>query len=279
MAKKKAEEKINLDQILFKCRDILRKARNSGSFFEKRDMMLTLVFLRFIGEKFEDGVVKLRKDLKAQGLDPDSPDNPGPVNPPPGPGTPVEKPVVDADGCQVVVWGKTVSIYDPSGKLLRQENIIDYTKSNVLGEYASLDNFIRKWSAEDKKETIRALLRERGIDLEAMKAEQDMSGVDDFDFICHVAFDRKPLTRRERAENVKKRDFFSRYSGAAREVLETLLDRYMNTGIYEIEQAEVLRLEDFKRFGKPGKIAKLFGGPAGYQKAVRELEEEIYKAG
>ena len=213
------------------------------------------------------------------GYDPDSPDNPGPVNPPPGPGTPVEKPVVDADGCQVVVWGKTVSIYDPSGKLLRQENIIDYTKSNVLGEYASLDNFIRKWSAEDKKETIRALLRERGIDLEAMKAEQDMSGVDDFDFICHVAFDRKPLTRRERAENVKKRDFFSRYSGAAREVLETLLDRYMNTGIYEIEQAEVLRLEDFKRFGKPGKIAKLFGGPAGYQKAVRELEEEIYKAG
>ena len=276
---KASEETLNLDSILFKCRDILRKARNSGSFFEKRDLMLTLIFLRFIGEKFEDGVVKLRKNLKAQGLDPDSPDNPGPVNPPPGPGTPVEKPVVDADGCQVVVWGKTVSIYDPSGKLLRQENIIDYTKSNVLGEYASLDNFIRKWSAEDKKETIRALLRERGIDLEAMKAEQDMSGVDDFDFICHVAFDRKPLTRRERAENVKKRDFFSRYSGAAREVLETLLDRYMNTGIYEIEQTEVLRLEDFKRFGKPGKIAKLFGGPAGYQKAVRELEEEIYKAG
>ena len=211
--------------------------------------------------------------------DPNCTDNPGPAIPPPvSPIYPIEKPIVDADGCQVVVLGKTVSIYDPSGKLLRQENIVDYTKSNVQGEYASLENFIRKWSDEEKKETIRALLRERGIDLDAMKAEQNMSDVDDFDFICHVAFDRKPLTRRERVENVKKRDFFSRYSGAAREVLETLLDRYKNTGIYEIEKTEVLKLDDFKRFGKPGKIAKLFGGKEGYLKAVRELEEEIYSA-
>ena len=214
------------------------------------------------------------------GYDPDAPvPHPGPVSPPPGPVVPIEKPVVDANGCPVVVWGKTVSIYDPSGKLLRQENIVDYTRSNVLGEYASLDNFIRRWSDEEKKETIRALFWERGIDLEAMKADQNMTGVDDFDFICHVAFDRKPLTRRERAENVKKRDFLSKYSGTAREVLETLLERYMNTGIYEIEKAEVLRLDAFKRFGKPGKIASLFGGAAGYQKAVRELEQEIYKAG
>ena len=222
-----------------------------------------------------DGEIKPDDDY-----DPNGTDNPGPVIPPPvSPIYPIEKPIVDANGCQVVVWGKTVSIYDPSGKLLRQENIVDYTKSNVLGEYASLENFIRKWSDEEKKETIRALLRERGIDLDAMKAEQSMSDVDDFDFICHVAFDRKPLTRRERAENVKKRDFFSRYSGAAREVLETLLDRYKNTGIYEIEKTEVLKLDDFKRFGKPGKIAKLFGGKEGYLKAVRELEREIYKAG
>ena len=152
----------------------------------------------------------------------------------------------------------------------------DYTKRNILGEYAFLDNFIRQWSAEEKKEAIRALFRERGIDLDAMKAEQNMNGVDDFDFICHVAFDRKPLTRQERAENVKKRNFFSKYSGAAREVLETLLERYMDAGVYEIEKTEVLRLDDFKRFGKPGKIAKLFGGKEGYLKAIRELEEEIY---
>ena len=93
----------------------------------------------------------------------------------------------------------------------------------------------------DKKAAIRDLLRERGIDLEAMKAEQNMADVDDFDFICHVAFDKKPLTRRERANNVKKRDFLSRYSGAAREVLEALLDKYMNTGIYEIEKTEILQ--------------------------------------
>ena len=112
-----------------------------------------------------------------------------------------------------------------------------------------------------------------------MKAEQGMSEVDDFDFICHVAFDRKPLTRRERANNVKKRDFLSKYSGDARKVLEKLLDRYMNIGVYEIEKTEILYLDEFKEFGKPSKIAKLFGGKSGYLKAVKELEEEIYHVG
>lgn len=93
---------------------------------------------------------------------------------------------------------------------------MDYTKENIRGEYASLDNFIRQWSAQEKKEQIRDLLRERGIDLELLKADQGMADVDDFDFICHVAFDKKPLTRKERANNVKKRDFFSKYSGVAR---------------------------------------------------------------
>lgn len=102
---------------------------------------------------------------------------------------------------------KTVSIYDAGGKLLRQESIIDYTKENIRGSYASLDNFIRQWSAEEKKEKIRELLLEHGIDLEALKADQNMTDVDDFDFICHVAFDKKPLTRRERAENVKNATF------------------------------------------------------------------------
>ena len=179
----------------------------------------------------------------------------------------------------VSVIGKTVSIYDASGKLLRQESIVDYTKSNILGEYASLDNFIRQWSAKDKKESIRDLLLERGIDLEAMKAAQGMSEVDDFDFICHVAFDQKPLTRKERANNVKKRDFLSKYKGVAREVLEALLDRYMNTGIYELEKVEVLKLSEFKRFGMPAKIASYFGGKAGYFQAVKELQDEIYKVG
>lgn len=207
--------------------------------------------------------------------------SPLPATPPPGTGAPpptggTYKPVIDANGCKVEVIHKTVSIYDANGKLLRQESIVDYTKENVRGEYASLDNFIRQWAAEEKKEKIRDLLRERGIDLEALKAEQGMADVDDFDFICHIAFDKKPLTRRERANNVKKRDFLSKYSGAAREVLETLLDKYMNLGIYELEKADILKLAPFTKLGKPAKIAAYFGGKAGYFQAVKELEDALY---
>ena len=205
-----------------------------------------------------------------EGFDP----NHKPIPKPDTPGN-----VVDENGCDVHIIGKRVEVYDALGKLLRQESIVDYTKSNILGKYASLDNFISKWTSEEKKEAIRELLKEQGIDLEQMKAEQGMTDVDDFDFICHVAFNQKPLTRKERANNVKKRDFLSKYSGVAREVLEALLDKYMNTGIYEIEKTEILQLDPFKKFGKPSKIATYFGGKAGYIQAVKALEEELYKAG
>ncbi len=191
----------------------------------------------------------------------------------------VEKCVVDKNGCDVHIIGKRVEVYDTDGKLLRQESIVDYTKSNILGKYASLDNFIHQWTAQEKKHAIRELLEQQGIDLEQMKAEQNMTDVDDFDFICHVAFDQKPLTRRERANNVKKRDFLSKYSGVAREVLEALLEKYMNSGVYEIEKTEILQLDPFKKYGKPSKIATYFGGKAGYLNAVKELEEELYRVG
>jgi type I restriction enzyme R subunit len=187
-----------------------------------------------------------------------------------------EKPIVDEEGCQVFILGKTVSIYDANGKLLRQESIIDYTKSNIIGTYASLDNFIRQWKAEEKKAIIQQELRSKGIDLDLMKKNQNMEDVDDFDFICHVAYDKKPLTRKERANNVKKRDFLSKYSGIAREVLEALLDKYMNAGIYEIEDTDVLKLDPFARFGKPSRIASFFGGREGYMQALHELSEAIY---
>ena len=186
------------------------------------------------------------------------------------------KPYIDSDGCQVSIINKTVSVYDANGKLLRKENIIDYTKTNILGTYASLENFIAQWTAEQKKEKIQELFRERGIDLDALKRDQGMEDVDDFDFICHVAFDQKPLTRTERANKVKKSDFFSKYGGDAREVLEALLDKYMNMGIYEIESTDVLRLDPLKRFGSPAKIVAMFGGKTGYVKAIQELEEELY---
>lgn len=192
---------------------------------------------------------------------------------------PTVKPIVDKNGCTVSVIQKTVSVYDANGKLLKQENIIDYTKSNILGYSASLEQFIRRWSTEEKKSAITELLREQGIDLESLKAEQNMSDVDDFDFICHIAYGAKPLTRQERANNVKKRDFFSKYSGAAKEVLEALLDKYMNAGISELESADVLRLDPLNKFGKPAKIAQLFGGREDYIKAVKELENNIYMVG
>lgn len=206
--------------------------------------------------------------------DPDAPPDVPPVDPP----TPRYKPIVDKDGCTVEIIQKTVSIYDPHGKLLRQESIIDYTKTNIQGEYGSLDQFIRYWSGLQKKDVITEMLKDRGIDLEALKKDQGMEDVDDYDFICHVAFDQKPLTRAERAGKVKRSDFFSKYSGAAREVLEALLDRYMNLGITEMESTEILKLDPFAKYGKPAKIAGLFGGPQGYYQALQELEKALYGA-
>ena len=225
-----------------------------------------------------DGPIEIDDEFDPNRPKPEKPENPGgdPDVTPPGSKPP--EPIVGRDGCQVQIIHKTVSVYDANGKLLRQESIVDYTKENILGEYASLDNFIRQWTAEEKKAKIKELLLERGIDLELMKADQKMEEVDDFDFICHVAFDKKPLTRRERASNVKKRDFLSRYSGVAREVLEALLDKYMNAGIYEIEKTEILKLDPFQKLGKPTKIAAYFGGKEGYLKAVKELEDAIYSA-
>lgn len=189
----------------------------------------------------------------------------------------IESPVVDKDGCKVKIINKTVSVYDASGKLLRQEDIIDYTRTNIQGEYASLSDFIRKWNASDKKEAINQSFMAMGIDLNALKMDQGMSDVDDFDFICYVAYGRKPLTRKERANNVKKKDFFSKYSADAQAVLSILLDKYMNQGIGEVEDIKVLSLADFAEFGKPAKIVRLFGGKPQYESAIKELEASIYE--
>lgn len=196
-----------------------------------------------------------------------------------GGGDPAPKPFVRADGCKVYTVQETIAVYDAGGKLLKQENIIDYTKENILGQFGDLHAFIHEWNAAEKKQAIADVLAKRGVDLDKLKQAMKMDDVDDFDFICHVAYDQKPLTRRERAEGVKRRDFLSRYSGAAREVLETLLESYKNLGIKNIEKADVLRMKDFQKFGTPGRIGKLFNGKKGYEEAVRALEQELYKAG
>lgn len=228
-----------------------------------------------------DGPIEIDEDYGREKRGPCPPGpkpnpDPDPVDPP---YPPEEKPIVDENGCRVRIINKTVSVYDTNGKLLRQESIVDYTKTNIIGTYASLDNFIRQWTSEEKKKKIQELLASKGIDLEALKADQHMSDVDDFDFICHVAFDKKPLTRKERANNVKKRDFLGKYSGVAREVLEALLDQYMNVGIYELEHEAILTTPQFAKFGKIQRIFKFFGGEDKYNEAVHELENELYEAG
>lgn len=154
----------------------------------------------------------------------------------------VDTPIVDKNGCKVKVINKTVSVYDINGKLLRQEDIIDYTRTNIKGEYASLSDFIIRWKASNKKKTIEESFISMGIDLKALKADQGMDDVDDFDFICYLAYGKKPLTRKERANNVKKKDFFGKYSADAQAVLNILLDKYMNQGITEVEDIKVLSL-------------------------------------
>lgn len=189
---------------------------------------------------------------------------------------PTPKPIVDKKGCQVYVINKTVSVYDTDGKLLRVESITDYTKKSINDTYASLDDFLHHWNSADKKAEITDLLRESGIDLATLKHEQDMDEVDDFDFICHIAYGKKPLTRRERAENVKKRDVFHKYGPQAQQVLEALLDKYANEGISQLENSKVLGLDPFRQMGAPAKIATFFGGKQQYNQAIKELEDLIY---
>ena len=221
-----------------------------------------------------DGPIEIDDDFDPENNPKGGKRNEGGGLTPPNP--PAIKPIVDRNGCRVEIIHKTVSVYDTNGKLLRQESIVDYTKENIRGEYATLDAFIREWRKDPKKDKIQSILLERGIDIEQLKKEQGLEEVDDFDFICHIAFNQKPLTRKERAENVKKQDFFSRYNGVAKEVLEALLDKYMNKGITEITTTEVLRLDPFMKLGKPSKIASYFGGKDGYKHAVEELQNAIY---
>ncbi len=192
--------------------------------------------------------------------------------PPPNP----PKPVVGPDGCTVEVINKVVSVYDSEGKLLRTESITDYTKKNIVDTYATIDTFSLKWREAKRKGEITDLLKESGIDIENLKHDQNMDEVDDFDFICYIAFGKKPLTRRERAEQVKKRDVFSKYGEQARKVLEALLEKYMSDGISELENTNVLFNEPFRRMGSPANIARMFGGKMQYLNAVRELQNMIY---
>ena len=240
-------------------------------------LFFTIMDFRGVARLFADpewdGPVKIKDGFTSGGGDSS---NPRKEDSPSHPNKQSSMPYVDEAGCPVDIVRETVSVYDTEGKLLRQENIIDYTRRNIRGGYANLGAFVRKWSATDKKEVISEELKKNGIDLEKMKKDQRMEDVDDFDFISHIAYDQKPLTRKERAENVRKSDFLHKYRGVAQKVIEALLDKYANEGIYEIEKTEVLKLDPFRKLGSPARIATYFGGKSGYLQAVHELESAIY---
>jgi type I restriction enzyme R subunit len=180
--------------------------------------------------------------------------------------------VVDDVGVMVV--NERVEYYDKDGKLVT-ESLKDYTRKNIRKEYADLNQFINRWNSEEKKTAILKELEEKGVFFDAIKEEVGKD-LDDFDLILHLAFDQKPLTRKERADNVKKRNYFGKYSDVAKEVLEALLDKYMNEGISELESIEILKLDPFTEIGTPTKIIKSFGGRDKYIQTVKELEEQIY---
>ena len=174
----------------------------------------------------------------------------------------------------VRILNERVLYYDENGKLVT-ESLIDYSKKGILKEFASLDDFINRWNSESKKEAIIEELKEHGVLLEALKEEVGKD-YDEFDLICHIAFDQKPLTRSERAKKVRKGDYLSKYSETARAVLEALLDKYQDEGRFDFEDVKVLELKPFNQFGNPMKIAKAFGGKEKYIQAVKELEKHLY---
>jgi len=180
-------------------------------------------------------------------------------------------------GVPVRILNERVQYYDKDGKLIT-ESIKDYTKKNILEEYATLDEFLTAWSSADRKQAIIDELEERGVLLDALKQESGQKDTDDFDLICHIAFDKKPLTKQERVNHVKKQDYLHKYSTLAQDVLSALLDKYMNEGIAELEDTRILNNPPFDRLGSARKIANLFGGKEGYIQAVRELESQIYAA-
>ncbi len=186
--------------------------------------------------------------------------------------------IVDKNGCKAQVVNEEVATYDSNGSLLRTETIIDYTKRNILNEFANLNFFEKEWKSKKRKKEIIDMFKEKGIDLFALKEQQNMQDIDIYDFMCHLAFNKKTLTRKERANHVKKKDFFSKYGDKAREVLEALLERYINYNITEIEDLKILDNDPFRKFGSKKAIVNLFGSKDGYLLAVKELEDLIYEA-
>nr|WP_317048334.1 DEAD/DEAH box helicase family protein [Candidatus Ulvibacter alkanivorans] len=179
---------------------------------------------------------------------------------------------------KVQVAHERVQYYGKDGKLIT-ESLRDYTKTNLTENYASLDDFILKWKNSPKKAELLEELSEQGILYEALKEEVGNDDMDVFDLICHVAYDQPPLTRKERANNVRKRNYFAKYSEQAKAVLEKLLEKYENEGVISIEDNSILKVKPLTEIGSPVELVRAFGKKSDFEKAVYELEQEIYNIG
>ena len=181
-------------------------------------------------------------------------------------------------GQNIHIAHEIVSVLGEDGKTMKTESVQTFARNQIRRRFESLDQFVKTWSEAERKQAILDELKEYSILIDAVREKNAaLKDADIFDIICHVAFDQPPLTRKERANNVKKRNYFGKYEGKAREVLEALLDKYAENGILDFERANILEIPPFNLIGKPTKIIKLFGGPAGFEQAIKELEEQIYK--
>ena len=194
-----------------------------------------------------------------------------------GGGDIVEEPRVKirVDGVQVKIVNERVQYLGADGKIIT-ESLKDYTKKNITEHFQTIDDFLNRWNQSDKKKAIVDELEEQGVFFEALKEEVGKD-FDPFDLICHIAFESKPLTRKERAENVKKRNYFTKYGDKAQTVINALLDKYSDDGLVTIESTEVLKLDPLNKLGTPLELIKAFGSKAEYIKALKELENELYK--
>ena len=178
-------------------------------------------------------------------------------------------------GVDVSVLSERRQFLDANGKLITC-SLKEYTKSGILTSYRSLDNFLQVWNDSEKKQAIIEELEQQGINFEELK-EEIKSDLDIFDLICHIAWDAPALTRKERAENVRKRNYWTKYGEQARKILNALLDKYAENGIENIEDMKILTVEPLKYMGTPTEIVKVFGSKNDYLAALRELENEIYR--
>ncbi|TWT55236.1 Type-1 restriction enzyme R protein [Allorhodopirellula solitaria] len=204
------------------------------------------------------------------GGDGEGDDTTGGGDPPPGPGA--KKYYVNDTPVSVVA--ERIQYYGADGKLIT-ESLRDYTKKKVMSRFASMDEFLQTWNSAEKKAAIMSEFEQQGVLFEALADDVGID-LDPFDLLCHVVYGQPPLTRRDRAEKVKKRDYFTKYGDQARAVLEALLEKYANQGILSIESMDVLKVDPLDEFGTPVEIIKLFGGKAGYLAALKDLETQLY---